>query len=183
MDGMKKVVEEATSQATPPPAIEPRPPLPRSETGDLQLAMKLQKEEEEARRLQLEADEQLAEQLQNKENTFAVPMGGERPNMMGPRPELLETIKAGHVLKRTQSPRARSMSGDQDGMGGASTPTFPPPPLPPPLPGRSSPVSTKQKVMASIRVKAVQLGKHLRPVTTVEKRAFRVGELGTWAWG
>ena len=178
-DGLKEDKEtKPTSSPTPDPSplvSMPRPPLPRSETGDLQLAMKLQKEEEQARRLQLEADEQLAEQLQNKENTFAVP-AGDIPSVQRPPSALLQNIKAGALqgLKSTSSPKLLSPSSNQ----AVATPTHPLPPPPPPLPNNySSPTpSTKQKVLAGMRSAVTQLGKHLRPVTTVEKRAFRVGE-------
>ena len=183
MDGLKKDFKEVTSPPSDhtPPTYETHPPPASLDTTDLQLALRLQKEEEEARRLQLESDEQLAEQLQNKENTFVVPVE-DIPSMKGPPLQLLRTIKSGtHVLKRTQSPKTQGASFEHHREDDVATvtPTFPPPTPPPPPPmyghGTASPTTT-QRMMASIRIKAAQLGKHLRPVTTVEKRAFKVGE-------
>ena len=179
MDGLKKDFKEVTSPSPDhtPPTYETHPP---PDTTDLQLALKLQKEEEVARRLQLESDEQLAQQLQNKENTFLAPMD-DIPSKVGPPPQLLRTIKSGtHVLRHIQSPKTPSDSFEYQGKMETAMPSPPHPPTPPPPPpvycrGTISPTIT-QRMMASLRIKVSQLKKRLKPVTTVEKRAFKVGE-------
>ena len=232
---------------TPRPPKVPRPPQVPQETNseDIAMALDIQAQLDQA---QVEADRQLAEQLQMKENSFhtADPVAPQK-SLFPPQP-LLDSIKSmgkkfsrsKHVEEQTTPPeqpsealplkkklgsmlskavskttpstsshahqhyptpskRGKKKSGVQNDMGYqnvgglsrgemmapvkskqgtmASSSHVPPPPPPPPLPGRRGRVlSPQQQMLKEVQSRAPTVARQLRPVQTVEKRAFRVGK-------
>ncbi len=69
-------------------------------------------------------------------------------------------------------------SGAKKKTVSSAVPVPPPPPPVPPVPSRAhNPWHTpRQQMLKQVRMLAPVVGKSLRPVDTVEKRAFRVGE-------
>ena len=139
------------------------------EDADELLAKALAKEEEHQRQL---ADYHLASQLQSKENNVLVP-ADEQPSRA---PAWLSKVK----FHSSKAPVMKSLPTKRAPQFASPPPPAPPPP--PPLPSASKPqlhhVTTKELLLTQVKKATSRLTKKkLKPVKTVEKRAFPVGKL------
>ena len=144
---------------------------------------------------QLQLDMQLARQLQMRENSFLLPQDSDRTSsgssVFPPQP-LLDTIKQKKFpplkhVEATPTEATPTESSLRKRLGSLLTrkkskksatgsSQAPPPPPPPALPPARRHLSPRQVLLREVQNRAPTVARQLKPVQTIEKRAFRVGE-------
>ena len=103
-----------------------------------------------------------------------------------PAPAKHNVVSYQNVQQSYKGPTKQKRSKHQSAFPPLPPPSSAPPPPPPPAikavqqttKGKSSNHSRKQKLLSQVRTLGASVARRLKPVDTVEKRAFRVGGCG-----